>query len=113
MPVASRSQKQAVQAGLGGRALSHAVELGAEDQSQNVCHTWPCPLLPSGEGSRGSSKDSSSLLSLHADRLFQQELKQPVDQFMDSLTSEQPYWRANFGITDTPALFQVTYLPPT
>jgi len=36
---------------------------------------------------------------------YQTNLRHPVDAFMTSL-EEQPYWRANYGITDDPALFQ-------
>jgi len=34
-----------------------------------------------------------------------------VDEFMNNL-EEHPYWRANYGITDDPSLFQVTLSAP-
>lgn len=36
-----------------------------------------------------------------------QNLRDPVNAFMEDLTPETPQWRANFGVTDIPYLFQV------
>jgi len=36
---------------------------------------------------------------------YQTNLRHPVDEFMNNL-EEHPYWRANYGITDDPSLFQ-------
>ena len=36
-----------------------------------------------------------------------QDLRKPVDEFMAGLTPDQAYWRANYGVTDYPYLYQL------
>ncbi|KAK9807447.1 hypothetical protein WJX73_008098 [Symbiochloris irregularis] len=38
---------------------------------------------------------------------YQKDLRKPVDEFMSSLAPEQAYWRANYGVTDHPYLYQL------
>lgn len=38
---------------------------------------------------------------------YQKDLRKPVDAFMAGLTPEQAYWRANYGVTDHPYLYQL------